>query len=145
RVTGFKKALLGPRLQEADRIDVLTRWDVNSGNAKSKTWTWFTHSSSKDHFLFGSFRNGYKEWVFPLVKGYWDRSLQPSLAWKVAREKKIILLSSFFNLPEVRILSPPNQWNTVHRDRRPVPTRLQLEGSGVNGRYYWKDSSLDNR
>jgi len=51
---------------------------------------------------FSSFRNGYKEWVFPLVKGYWDRSLQPSLAWKVAREKKTILLSSFFNLPEVR-------------------------------------------
>ena len=26
---------------------------------------------------------------------------------------------------QVRILSPPNQWNIVHRDRRPVPTRLQ--------------------
>ncbi|MCD7462098.1 hypothetical protein HAX54_047750, partial [Datura stramonium] len=77
----------------------LTRWDVNSGNA-SKTWTLVHAVTAKDHFLFGSFRNGYKEWVFPLVKGYWDRSLQPSLAWKVAREKKTILLSSFFNLPE---------------------------------------------
>ncbi|KAK6794388.1 hypothetical protein RDI58_007841 [Solanum bulbocastanum] len=27
--------------------------------------------------------------------------LQPSLAWKVAREKKTILLSGFFNLPEL--------------------------------------------
>uniref|UniRef100_M1BH21 Uncharacterized protein n=1 Tax=Solanum tuberosum TaxID=4113 RepID=M1BH21_SOLTU len=25
----------------------------------------------------------------------------------------------------IRILSPPNQWNIVHRDRRSVPTRLQ--------------------
>jgi len=51
--------------------------------------------AAKTSFSSGAFVTAIKN-ATHLVKGYWDRSLQPSLAWKVAREKKTILRQQLF-------------------------------------------------
>ncbi|KAH0716788.1 hypothetical protein KY285_012819 [Solanum tuberosum] len=73
----------------ADKVDGNSDW-VGPGSRSQ---------AAKTYFSSGAFVTAIKN-ATHLVKGYWDRSLQPSLAWKVAREKKTILLSSIFNLPE---------------------------------------------
>jgi len=54
----------------------------------------------KHLFLFGSFRNGYKEWIFLLVKAIGIDPFNPH--GRSQEKRKTILVSSFFNLPEVR-------------------------------------------
>ncbi|PHT87486.1 hypothetical protein T459_09592 [Capsicum annuum] len=51
--------------------------------------------AAKTSFFSGAFVTAIKN-ATHLMKGYWDRSLQPSLAWKVAREKKNILRQQLF-------------------------------------------------